>query len=212
MSESSLMTAVDDTADETAPSARTGDGAEDALEDVLSAIGARIRRHRRDKNMTLQMLADRSGLSVSMLSTVERGRISASVGTLYAIATALDVSLTALFATPPPDEPVVPRERQQVIRTGGGVVRRLALDLPEHRFELYVDTYPPNASHAAVPARHPGHEYGVVLSGALVVGLRRAEHPLRQGDAIQYPTDQEHLITNPHPREAHAVWINTRRV
>lgn len=184
---------------------------ETPLDDVLRGMGSRIRGLRRERDLTLTDLAGRCGLSASMLSTVERGQTSPSVATLYAIASALDISLTALFAAPDSGHPVARRADQQEVTTDGGLRRRLALDLADQQFELYVDEYPPASTHAAVPSRHPGHEYGVVLSGNLTVGLGADEHVLEPGDAIHYPTTQEHQIRNDGERPATAVWVNVRR-
>jgi transcriptional regulator with XRE-family HTH domain len=181
------------------------------LDDVLRGMGSRIRSIRRERGFTLAELADRCGLSVSLLSTVERGRTSPSVATLYAVASSLDISLTALFSSDTGAKPVVPRADQQHLTTDGGLRRRLALDLVEEQFELYVDEYPPASVHAARPSQHPGHEYGVVLKGRLVVQLGEQEHVLQAGDAVHYPTDQQHQIRNDTDRPTMAVWINTRR-
>lgn len=181
------------------------------LDDVLRGMGSRIRSIRRERGLTLAELAGRCGLSVSLLSTVERGQTSPSVATLYAVASALDISLTALFSSDANAEPVVRRADQQHLTTDGGSRRRLALDLVEEQFELYVDEYPPASAHAARPSQHPGHEYGVVLQGQLVVQLGEEEHVLQAGDAVHYPTDQRHQIRNEGDRTATAVWVNTRR-
>lgn len=61
------------------------------------AIGQNIRVFRKDHDLTLKQLARRTGLSVSLLSQIERAESSASVGSLYKIATALGVPLTRLF-------------------------------------------------------------------------------------------------------------------
>ena len=61
------------------------------------AIGQHIRQYRKDQDLTLKQLARRTGLSVSLLSQIERAESSASVGSLYKIATALGTPLTRLF-------------------------------------------------------------------------------------------------------------------
>ncbi len=63
---------------------------------LLQAIGHNIRELRKKRGLTLRQLAKRTGLSVSLLSQIER-EPPASISSLYKIATALDVKLTALF-------------------------------------------------------------------------------------------------------------------
>lgn len=61
------------------------------------AIGRRIRELRKERGLTLKQMARRTSLSVSLLSQIERAESSASVSSLFKVATALDVRLTELF-------------------------------------------------------------------------------------------------------------------
>lgn len=67
---------------------------EDALH---STIGRSIRELRKAKGLTLKQMARRTSLSVSLLSQIERAESSASVSSLFKVATALDVRITELF-------------------------------------------------------------------------------------------------------------------
>ena len=62
-----------------------------------SAIGSRLRANRTMRNLTLRELARRVGVSPSLISQIETGRSQPSVGTLYAIATELEVSVDDLL-------------------------------------------------------------------------------------------------------------------
>jgi DNA-binding NtrC family response regulator len=67
-------------------------------EDELHAtIGRNIRELRKARGLTLKQMSRRTSLSVSLLSQIERAESSASVSSLFKVATALDVSLTDLF-------------------------------------------------------------------------------------------------------------------
>ena len=61
-------------------------------------IGDRLRERRHELGWSLRELADRLGVSPSLISQIERGRANPSVSTLYSIVQALDVSLDELFA------------------------------------------------------------------------------------------------------------------
>lgn len=69
----------------------------DPEEQLLATIGKNIRRMRKERNLTLKQMSRRTGLSVSLLSQIERAESSASVSSLYKLARALDVKLTRLF-------------------------------------------------------------------------------------------------------------------
>jgi DNA-binding NtrC family response regulator len=67
-------------------------------EDELHAtIGRSIRELRKARGLTLKQMSRRTKLSVSLLSQIERAESSASVSSLFKVATALDVKITELF-------------------------------------------------------------------------------------------------------------------
>ncbi|RMG11829.1 MAG: response regulator [Deltaproteobacteria bacterium] len=65
--------------------------------ELHQTIGATIREIRKEKGLTLKQVARRTGLSVSLLSQIERAESSASISSLYRIACALQVRLTEIF-------------------------------------------------------------------------------------------------------------------
>ena len=66
-------------------------------DELHAAIGRSIRELRKSRGLTLKQMARRTKLSVSLLSQIERAESSASVSSLFKVATALDVKLTELF-------------------------------------------------------------------------------------------------------------------
>lgn len=69
----------------------------DPEEELHKTIGRTIRELRKGRGLTLKQMSRRTGLSVSLLSQIERAESSASVSSLFKIATALDAKLTDLF-------------------------------------------------------------------------------------------------------------------
>jgi DNA-binding NtrC family response regulator len=65
--------------------------------DLHRAIGRTIRDSRKNQELTLKQLARRTGLSVSLLSQIERAESSASISSLYKIASALRLRMAELF-------------------------------------------------------------------------------------------------------------------
>jgi DNA-binding NtrC family response regulator len=68
-------------------------------EELHVTIGRSIRELRKARSLTLKQMARRTNLSVSLLSQIERAESSASVSSLFKVATALDVRLTDLFGS-----------------------------------------------------------------------------------------------------------------
>jgi transcriptional regulator with XRE-family HTH domain len=76
----------------------------DNLENEILTIdvGSRLRQLRQERGKSMRALARASGLSTNALSMIERSRTSPSVSTLYKIADALEVPITAFFRLEPP--------------------------------------------------------------------------------------------------------------
>ncbi|MEE8313860.1 MAG: response regulator [Myxococcota bacterium] len=69
----------------------------DAEERVNQLLGSKIRQLRKERNLTLKQLANKTALSVSLISQIELGKSAASVSTLRKLAAALGVTLSHLF-------------------------------------------------------------------------------------------------------------------
>ncbi|MFC8501812.1 helix-turn-helix domain-containing protein [Pedococcus sp. NPDC057267] len=177
---------------------------------TIAEIGARIRGLRNRRGQTLKDLATETGVSVSMLSMLERGVASASIGTLVSVASALGVHMYDLFDRPAPLDvsPVTRLEDQAVGVTREGAARRVALYDAVSGVELAINTYAAGSASSPAPTHHRGREFGVVIAGRLEVELGGEVHRLEPGDAVAYPSTSPHRIHNPSVEESIAVWIN----
>lgn len=179
-------------------------------ERTIRMMGARVRVLRKQQNLTLKTLADRTGVSVSMLSMVERGLASASVGTLVSVSTALGVHMSDLFG-PGEDvdrSPVIRADEQMTATTGAGGVHRIAYRDPRAGVEMTLQQYVPGGASGVTPEHSDGREVGVLISGELTVELDGDVHTLRPGDAIAYLASRPHRIVNRGEEPAQALWLN----
>src|SRR5215468_7539956 len=165
----------------------------------MTAIGRRVRSLRQQRQLSLEALAERSGVSVSMLSTVERGQKVPSILVMGQIATALDTSIGRLVG-----EEVVPRAivkraaDQRVVKDPAGIERRsLSPVLPGIEFELLRMTLPPGVDAGTFPPHRTGsREYLAVERGTLTLTLAGSDYVLRAGDSIYHDGDLEHGYRN----------------
>jgi transcriptional regulator with XRE-family HTH domain len=180
---------------------------------ALLGIGSRIRQLRGDRGLTLQGLADMTGLSASLLSLVERGKTSPSIGTLVAIAHAFDVHMTDLMPeAPATDElPVLRYDEQRVFATPEGVNRRILRDDRVRGLEVALNEYGEGGRSADSLLHHAGYEYGVVIEGTLTVEVDGHSYELQPGDSIAYDSTRPHRIINRGPGAARAMWVNLDR-
>lgn len=182
-------------------------------DETIRIIGERIRQRRKQTGMTLNDLAARTGVSVSMLSMLERGLAGASIGTLVAVSSALGVQMRDLFEHSEDDDvdsPVVRFAQQTEVETAEGVHRRIAHQAREHGLEVAVNEYASGTSSNDLPTHHEGVEYGVVIEGSIVVELGDRRYELHPGDAIHYDSTIPHKISNENGTIARAVWVNLR--
>lgn len=179
--------------------------------EVLATIGERVRSLRAARGLTLGELAARTNLSVSMLSLVERGKASPSVGTLVVISSVFGVQIPELLGKPKQDQELVTRlANQTVVKTVDGVIHRVVTNDQARGIEITFNQYRRGTSNSPNPITHDGFEYGIVLDGALEVVVAGKNHALSVGDLICYSSSQPHRITNKGSKGARALWITLR--
>jgi transcriptional regulator with XRE-family HTH domain len=185
----------------------------DATASALIAIGLRIKEIRLARGMTLQTLSDASGLSPSMISLVERGRASPSIGSLVVIASSLGVMMSELVrAEPTPEEKLVVRASEtRPIETAQHVIRRVLREDRSRGLSVAVNEYAPNTGSADRPFTHEGFEYGFVLEGQLTVTVEETPYVLEPGDLISYRSRRPHRLWNYSAVRVRTLWINLTR-
>jgi transcriptional regulator with XRE-family HTH domain len=179
------------------------------MDHTLVTIGARIRQFRTKKGLTLQALGRITGLSPSMLSLVERGKTSPSIGSLIVVCSALEVHMSDLVAVEDGSSRVA---EQPVFQTSTGVVRRVLRADHLRGVEIALNEYAPDTGNDLRPVHHAGFEYGILLEGKLTVEVGGVRHVLQPGDLISYPSSRDHRIWNYGTVRARALWVNMERV
>ncbi|MDT0681537.1 cupin domain-containing protein [Roseicyclus sp. F158] len=185
---------------------------DETTERMLAAIGRRIRYLRKSRDMTLQQLAASSGVSASMLSLVERGLTSPSIGSLIVVGEALGVSISELMATDDHSGDLVVRHRNvQPVVLPEQVMRRMMREDQATGISLSVDEYAPGTSTGPVPITQRGVGHGFVIEGSLTVDIEGTSHVLEEGDLISFASDRPHRIRNHGDTPARTVWVNAER-
>jgi transcriptional regulator with XRE-family HTH domain len=165
----------------------------------LESLGQRVQALRTDRGLTLRDLADRSDVSVSMLSSVERGEKAPTVVVLDRIATGLDVTLASLVAEPDVERIIVRRadDQDRVDEPGGWQRTILTPVVPGVNFEWIRSTLPPGCDAGTFPAYAGGsHEFVAVASGTLTLTVGERELTLSAGDSVYFAADAPHAYAN----------------
>jgi transcriptional regulator with XRE-family HTH domain len=186
----------------------TGSTAPAVTERTLEqSLGATVRVLRKQADLTMADLAGAAAISVGMLSKIENGQISPSLSTLQALATALNVPITALFAA------FEEKRDCSYVRAGQGVTIERRGTKVGHQYSLLghalggdvaVDPYLITLHEEAAPYvgfQHEGVEFIYMLTGE--VNYRHADqsYHLRPGDAMLFDSAALHgpetLISKP---------------
>src|ERR671918_2822708 len=183
-------------------------------------IGEQLRARRHELGLSLRTLADRLGVSPSLISQIERGRANPSVSTLYQIVAELDVSLDELLFNDrrasesaadavPASGPVLREKERQRIRLASGVIWERLTTVSEPGVEFLYVIYEVGGASSAEDAyqRHSGHEWGYVISGELHVTIGFREYVLEPGDSISLDSTTPHRLANAGDVPVHAVWF-----
>lgn len=160
--------------------------APEALDDLLTQVGPRLRRLRQERGSTLAALARATGISVSTLSRLESGLRRPSLELLVPIARAHQVPLDDLVGAPPVGDPRIraePRRMEDVVvvpltRQPGGL-QAFKITIPATRVSPESRT-------------HEGYEWLYVLSGRLRLVLAHHDLVLDPGQAAEFDTRVPH--------------------
>lgn len=200
-------------------------------------LGARLRTAREHQGATVRGLARAVGVSPSLVSQIERGRVMPSVGTLYAITTELGLAVDDVFkderetvtraagpaaakggarrasGTAASGAPVQQHETRRVIRLASGVRWELLTAAPDDEIEFLYVVYDVGGESCPVDSmmQHGGKEYAYLLSGRLGVKIGFKEYELSPGDSISFDAQMPHRLFAIGEQPAVAVWVVANR-
>lgn len=173
-----------------------GSGESDSRALVRRQLGGAIRRRRHAASLTLATVSERAGISVSMLSQVERGLLDPSLDTLRNIADALGTASFRLLAEEGPVAGVVRSEERRIVTDADGNSRGELLSPPgEGAFSITVWELQPGESRLDAPRPHPREEANLVLQGTARLEIGDELIDLATGDCVTFDQRLQHRVT-----------------
>jgi transcriptional regulator with XRE-family HTH domain len=195
------------------------ENSEATIRRVLSSyeIGNKIRQLRLRKKIALVDLGKHTGLSASMLSQLENGKLVPTLATLARIAMVFDVSLDHFFAD---------RRRRRPFLVVRGAERMkfpdrpsapkpdyffecLAFSSQEKSMQAYLAEFPRRVAEEVTEHYHEGAEFIHVLEGSLIVRYQNEEHLLSAGDSVYFDSSEPHSYCGVSRTPARAMVVTT---
>lgn len=170
-------------------------------------IGKKIAEFRNQQNLTIKELSEKSQVTASMLSQLERGLTNPSINTLKSIAQALDVQLFTFFLEDEKNANLVQKKgsRRQVIlpsETQNIITYELLSPDLNGDIELAIMTLEPDSHTSKDNFKHIGEEVAYVSEGSVHIFINDQEMQLETGDSIKIPPNTLHRWYNPYDKNA----------
>lgn len=174
--------------------------------DINQQIARRIREIRDAQGLSLAALAERSGVSRSNISLIERGESSATATVLDKLSAALGVTVASLFETPADEPSPVSRAAEQPVWTdpASGYTRRNLSPAAYSPIQLVEVSFPAGQRVAyETSAREVEvHQQVWIIEGEMEVTVGDTQWRLAAGDCIAMRLDQPITYHNPTTRPA----------
>lgn len=193
------------------------ESSEETIHRVLSDydLGRKLRGLRLKKKIGLVDLGKHTGLSASMLSQLENGKLIPTLPTLARIAMVFDVSLDYFFAS---------KKRKSVFSIVRAAERMrfpdradnpkpsfvfecLAFSAKNKSLQAYLAEFPQRKPAEVIEHFHDGAEFLHVIDGKLTVGVAGEEYALETGDSVYFDSTEPHYYYGRSKKAARAVVI-----
>jgi transcriptional regulator with XRE-family HTH domain len=178
-------------------------------------FGDKIRAVRERRATTLREVAEKAGVSESLVSQIERNKVSPAIDTLLAIADALEIDLEYLFSDYRRERAVriVRAADRQLTSRPGIVYERFApmegTPAGSGGIEAYELELEPGAETGNEEYGHAGSELGIVAEGRAELAVGSVKYLLEPGDSASFASDFPHRLLNIGNCKLRMYWVLT---
>ncbi|MEO2213415.1 helix-turn-helix domain-containing protein [Paenibacillus polymyxa] len=169
------------------------------MKNINSILAQNLKQLREQRKLSLDKVAEMSGISKTMLGQIERGESNPSIATVWKIANGLKTSFTALIHEPKSDTTVVTGDDIQVLMEDEGRVR-IYPHFPfeeGRRFEMYMMEMDVESSLSAESHIEGTEEFITVFEGEVTIRVGTEEYMVSSGESIRFRADKPHAYINP---------------
>jgi len=180
-------------------------------------FGEKIRLVRERRGMTLKEVGAEANVSESLVSQIERNKVSPSVDTLMAITDALDIDPEYLFRDYKKKRKIsiTKKEERNNLKLNNVTYFQLAKisDKDDKTKVIEVETMlieiEPGGQKGDIEYGHPGNEIGIILHGKGELLYGTETYDLHKGDSLSFSSDIPHILRNKGEDVMTAIWIIT---
>ncbi|MEP6534154.1 MAG: XRE family transcriptional regulator [Bryobacteraceae bacterium] len=180
-------------------------------------LGAKLRHLRLRKKIALADLGKHTGLSASMLSQLENGKLIPTLPTLARIAVVFDVSLDYFFGDKKRKRPfaLVRGEERMKFPDRAGAVKPnyffecLAFAAQDKGLQAYLAEFPRRGSNEVEEHFHDGSEFLHLLEGTIAIRYQEEEHNIKAGDSVYFDASEPHSYRGTSRMPARAIVVTS---
>ncbi len=181
---------------------------------MKAKLGALLRATRNTRQLTIKEVAAKAGVSSSLLSQIERNRISPSLDTLLQILEVYGVSPDQFFKDYETSSRVeiIRRDDRKIFHRKGFKYEKLCGDSQakgNHSFNAFFLELAPGQNRGDVNDGHLGRELGIVVQGSATLVYGEETYELHKGDAVSFFSEIPHTIQNLSDHIFQAYWVVT---
>jgi transcriptional regulator with XRE-family HTH domain len=164
------------------------------MEQSVEAVSENLRTVRESRGLSLDQLAELTGVSKSMLRQIETGKSSPTISTIWKIANGLHLSFTALLRKPTVQAEVKSFKGVQPLTAEGERYRLYPLISfdPHQSFETYYFEIDPGAIFTGEPHKGNIYEYVFVIKGTLQITIDSKSFTIGENEFLQFKADHPH--------------------
>jgi transcriptional regulator with XRE-family HTH domain len=176
-----------------------------------SEIGKRLKNFRKEREISIRVLAEKAGLSPNTISLIESNSTSPTVGTLQTIANVLDIPLAAFFIDMEQDDEVILikelAEKKEV--APGLKVRVYPNNILDSRVQVMHFTVEPGGTSGTEKLFHHGDELVLCFEGEINYVVKDQAYVLKKEDSLAFKGNLPHSWYNSGQSEAHFLVLIT---
>lgn len=161
-------------------------------------IAVNLKRIRKSKNMSLDMLAEKTGVSKSMLGQIERGESNPTVATIAKIVDGIRVPFEELIYPKTESIVIIDNEKLPVYKAEEGAYQvRSIFPYDRHRnFEVYETKIEPGEECDSFLTEGSICEYIMVVQGVLTLETSNGTYEVASNHAIKLDAESSHRYLN----------------